>query len=190
MTEKRGAVASSTPPSQAASNDSPGPSGTAATPGQVAAATRTAAANPATSVSAGAPAAARVSESIDDLARFVQLPVRPAAVVWQSGVMGKNEHPEIPGPSDLFLIAALNYPPADADRLVAAQRGTPTNSDVDAAPWFPAALGALAHPDDDSVQVLSGPRYDATSYTRRPFSAGALYRIGSSGWFVLVLSTT
>lgn len=139
--------------------------------------------------SAAAAAAAAVSENIDELARFAQLPVRPAAAFWQHGRMGKNDHPDIPGPSDGFLVAVLSYAPADADRLVAAHSTPPSRTDIAMADWFPAGLRALARPNADGLQVLSGTRYVA-AYIRPPFSAGALTRIGTSGWFVLVLSTS
>ena len=142
-----------------------------------------------TPAGANANGPAGVSESIDELARFVQLPVRPAAVSWRRGLMGTNQQPEVPGPSDGFLIAVLSYAPADAERL-AAQSGPAARSDVATAPWFPAGLLALAHPNADGLAVLSASRYMATSYVRAPFSGGVLQRIGQSGWFVLVLSTS
>lgn len=96
----------------------------------------------------------------------------------------------MPGPSDGFLIAVLSYAPADADRLVAAQSGSPAQTEVATFPWFPAALRALAHNNVDGFEVLTASRYDATADTRAPFTSGALHRIGTSGWFVLALSTT
>src|SRR3954468_8987853 len=68
--------------------------------------------------SGGVAYAAAVSENIDELARFLQLPVRPAAAFWQYGRMGSNDPPDLPGPSDFSLVAVLSYAPADADRLV------------------------------------------------------------------------
>jgi hypothetical protein len=135
-----------------------------------------------------APAAA-VSENIDELARFVQLPVRPAAASWQYRRMGSNDHPDVPGPSDFFLVAVLRYAPADADRLVAAHSTSPASTDTALADWFPPDLRALAHSNADGLLVLSGTRYGA-SYVRSPFSVGALTRIGASGWFVLALWTS
>jgi hypothetical protein len=142
------------------------------------------------STSVNAPASAGPSASIDELAPFVQLPVRPAAVSWQHGLMGKNQKPDVPGPADGFLIAVLSYAPADAERLVAAQSGPAARSDVATAPWFPPGLLALAHPNAEGRAVLSGSRYVTTSYARAPFSSATLQRIGTSGWFVLVLSTS
>jgi len=169
----------------------PRPPASGSAHGEAPAAAPSSTAVPATSAPAGASTAppAAVSENIDELARFVQLPVRPAAAFWQHGRMGKNDHPDIPGPSDGFLVAVLSYAPADADRLVAAHSTPPSRTDIAMADWFPAGLRALAHPNADGLQVLSGTRY-VVSYVRPPFSAGALNRVGSSGWFVLVLSTS
>jgi hypothetical protein len=86
-----------------------------------------------------------VSQDVDKLAQVVQLPVRPAAAVWQVHSPGVN-NPRTPGPTDYVVVAVLQYSPADAELVAAnaAHGEAPIRARIEAADWFPAEVKALA----------------------------------------------
>ena len=131
------------------------------------------------------------SQSVEELARFVNLPLRPASVVWQRKVMGGNHVSDIPGPTDWMLTAVLLYNAEDADKVAAAaskiELGVPDQ--LEAQTWFPAELLQLAAPDAEP-KMLAVQRFRPDDYRRAPLLNGSLTRVNKTNYFVLNLFTT
>lgn len=128
---------------------------------------------------------------IDELAKNINLPVRPSEVVWKKKTMD-NEQGAVPGPNDYYLNAVLKYSDADIEKL---KEATGQNKDevskgiIELEEWFPEDIKKLAK-DIDGEKLLPGEKYDAEKFMRSPYRNGTLSRIEGSNYFVLNLYST
>lgn len=132
-----------------------------------------------------------INTNIDELAKNVNLPVRPSEAVWKKKTMD-NESGAVPGPNDYYLTAVLKYTDADIEKL---KDATGQNKDevskgiIELEQWFPEEIKKLAK-DIDGEKLLPGEKYDAEKFMRSPFRNGTLSRIEDSNYFVLNLYST
>lgn len=129
-----------------------------------------------------------VSESVDDLSRHVQLPIRPASVMWEAKMLGSDRGGP-PAPSDYSLVAVLRFTEADAAALQ--QRAARIEAGADAEgtvyDWFPADLMTRTKPSIYGPTVLPGTRFAIEGLVETTFDRGSLYRIKGTSTFVLYL---
>jgi hypothetical protein len=136
---------------------------------------------------------AAASTDVDELAKRIRLPYRPAAAQWQAARLG-GASADVPGPTDWALIAVLTFAEEDAEKLMAeaGKRRRPTSIGVEPLGWFPPELKAqlVTAPGAKGPMVrVSGDAYDAADFAKPPLSAGFLLRIGQSARFLLRLQT-
>jgi hypothetical protein len=142
-------------------------------------------------MSATPESAATPSQNLDELARVVNLPLRPQTAVWQRKRLGGNQVSDIPGPSDWNLTAVLRYSDEDAEKVAAAaaKHETAAPDEAEIEEWFPAELRKLAEDSATTPKTIAGQRYRADDFRRAPLLSGSLIRIGKTGYFVLRLFT-
>ena len=126
-----------------------------------------------------------ISKDIDELAKNINLPVRPAEAVWQKKTLG-NAESRVPGPTDYLLVAVLKYDDADIEKVTGQSTEKTVKSVGEIQDWFPEDLKSLAQ-DFDNEKLLSGEKYDAKSFARAPYLNGTLLRVNGSNYFVLTL---
>lgn len=130
-----------------------------------------------------------INSDIDELAKNINLPVRPIEAVWTKKTLG-NPESRVPGPTDYLLVAVLKYDDAGIETLKAKIVQSDTVKGVaEIQGWFPADLKNLAR-DFDNEKLLSGEKYDAKSFARPPYLNGTLLRVNGSNYFVLTLFST
>lgn len=129
-----------------------------------------------------------VSTDIDQLAKNINLPVRPAQVVWKKKTMN-NEGGDIPGPNDYLLTAVLKYSDADIGKLeekTGRNKNETAQGTAEIEEWFPADVKSSAK-EINGEKSLTGEKYDAKAFARSPYNNGTLLRVGNSNYFVLKL---
>lgn len=129
-----------------------------------------------------------VSENIDDLARSINLPVRPVAAKWSAKVLGK-ENSTAPGPTDYALTAVLHFDEVGAKELVKRLDEKPAekkSDSIEVEEWFPEQV-KKASQDRDGVKVVTGPNYRPDILLRSPYTGGKIVRVGESNYFVVKL---
>lgn len=127
-----------------------------------------------------------VSENIDDLARRINLPVRPVAAKWSAKVLGK-ENSTAPGPTDYALTAVLQFDEAGAGELVRRLDEKPAekkSDSIEVEEWFPEETKKAAQ-ERDGAAVVTGPNYRPDAFLRSPYSGGKVVRVGESNYFVV-----
>ena len=118
----------------------------------------------------------RVSTDIDKLAQYVSLPARPASATWETLAMSD---PQLPGPTDWYLMALLRYSKADLDSI--ARGAQPSNESAvlttsEIRAWFPASLKSAFTPTGGGRL-----RFGGQSYRANVFYKGSLH----DGYFVV-----
>ncbi len=126
-----------------------------------------------------------ISKDIDELAKNINLPVRPAEAVWKKKTLG-NPESTIPGPSDYLLVAVLKYDEAEIEKIIEQTKEKPVKGVVQTEDWFPEDLKNLAQ-DFENEKLLSGEKYDTKSFARSPYLNGTILRVNGSNYFVLTL---
>lgn len=130
-----------------------------------------------------------ISRDIDELAKNINLPVRPSEAVWKKKALG-NPESRVPGPTDYLLVAVLKYDDAGIETLKAKIGQNETVKGIaEIQDWFPEDLKNLAR-DFDNEKLLSGEKYDAKSFARPPYLNGTLLRVNGANYFVLTLFST
>jgi hypothetical protein len=120
------------------------------------------------------------STDIDALAKYIALPKRPLAVIWETLSLSE---PGTPGPTDWYLMGILQYPEEDLRAFInRSERATdPVVLDFnELRPWFPENLKAAWKTGTAGRFQLPGPSYKAAIFYK-----GSLHE----GYFAAVPNT-
>lgn len=147
-----------------------------------------------TSTVAPAPApkvtASPLHTDIAGLAKIIALPRQPVAVTWQQTQLGDG----VMGPSDLRLLAVLQFAPADADQIEVSARkhgaaqGWQTG-ELEAPDWFPAPVRKAAVGGANGKSILRGQKWNPDDFGKMSLTHGFVMRVGKTNFFVLSLLT-
>lgn len=134
----------------------------------------------------------KVSSDVLELSKYIVLPYRPTAVLWQTAIQG-NASNRVPGPTDWELTAILTFSQADVEKIVAeaALQENPYVDSVQPQEWFPPELKAYVVKDANTGEYqLQGKVYSAIAFTKLSLRNGLLLRVGETQYLLLHLYTT
>lgn len=129
-----------------------------------------------------------VSPDLKGLQRLITVPRRPVSVMWEYTQIGDGNM----GPSDLQVLAVIQYTPTDADAIEKAVRkqGGMRKGEVTMRSWFPINLRKKSVSGNDGSRVLRGDKLDASTFAHLSLQNGFAMRVPDTPYFVVSLSTT
>ncbi len=135
-----------------------------------------------------APPVAAVRTDVAGLAALVTLSRLPLATTWQQTRIGDGNF----GPSDLRLVAVLQFSPNDAKfvETTARQSAQPRSEEIEVLPWFPATIRQGAKRGSNGALVLRGQSFKPDAFARMSLQNGKLVRVEKTDFFVLSLFST
>lgn len=134
-----------------------------------------------------------VQTDIEALSQLVNLPYVPDAVMWKRGHLGPEAgDARLPAPSDGYLVLVLQYSPETIMKIKesAVLRQSPKYVRQDfIESWYPEPVANSFEVDDKtSFLILNKPYYDASIFTKSPWSQGYMFFPDHETVFVYLLA--
>jgi hypothetical protein len=129
------------------------------------------------------PISSNVDLLLKQLAGRIELPYRPATVLWQTTQYGDG----VLGPSDWKLTGVMTFRSIDADKMLAAakKQGSPREDFIEVEDWFPDRLKTQAIKDPKTGKPLL-----KVKVYQVPATNGRLMQVDRTSYWIVRVFTT